>query len=303
MTYDTPSKPETRDLLPAGGSFTFPAPSYPVSKWTSSNSKIASVSKTGKVTAKKAGKVTITAVPKVKKGETAPEAVTYTITIEKPTIKGTTLRTFTGSKVTDFIKGTDKLKPSSFVSSKSDVLSIDANGVMTAHKSGKATITVFYPDGAKVKATFTVKLPNLKEVSGKITEGKKKKLTIRNKFKDVRMVSSNPNVATVDDNGKLIAVYPGRTEIRLMVGSKVYDTCAVEVLEPYFKTQGTRSLKIGKSLTPSVKNRGPSAFLYSSNENVVSVRGKKLKAVGSGTATIWLKIGNTTFSSFTVTVP
>lgn len=124
-------------------------------KFTSSNSKVVSVSASGTLKAKKVGKATITiSGSKVK--------TTIKVTVKKSEIK-TKKVSFKKKKLT-MKKGQIlfvgySLKPASatqkisFKSSKSSVVSVDSNGKLAAKKKGKATITI---KSGKKKATCTV---------------------------------------------------------------------------------------------------------------------------------------------------
>ena len=85
-----------------------------------------------------------------------------------------------------------------------------------------------------------------------MSQGKTKKLTIRNKSDQIRMVSSNPSVAIVDESGRVTAKDPGTAIINLMVGSEVYDSCTVTVLAPAFNQNGASlKLKLKKTVNPA----------------------------------------------------
>ena len=105
--------------------------------YTSSNSKIATVDKkTGKVTAKAAGKVTITA----KSGNLK---ATYTVTVKNPTLKLT--KTFASVKVGKTTRITAKATPSgkiTYKSSNKKVATVSSNGTVKGIKKGTAKITV-----------------------------------------------------------------------------------------------------------------------------------------------------------------
>jgi uncharacterized protein YjdB len=128
--------------------------------WTSSNKKVATVSASGKVTAKKTGTVKITA--KAENGK----LVTMTVKVVAKAKKPTKL-SITGAPGT-LKKGktaqlTVKVTPASatnlnvtFKSSKPSVLSVDKAGKLTAQKKGTATITV-KAGGKSAKKTVTVK--------------------------------------------------------------------------------------------------------------------------------------------------
>ena len=105
--------------------------------YTSSNSKIATVDKkTGKVTAKAAGKVTITA----KSGSLK---ATYTVTVKNPTLKLT--KTSATVKVGKTTKITAKATPSgkiTYKSSNKKIATVSSNGTVKGIKKGTAKITV-----------------------------------------------------------------------------------------------------------------------------------------------------------------
>lgn len=105
--------------------------------YTSSNRKIATVDKkTGKVTAKAAGKVTITA----KSGSLK---ATYTVTVKNPTLKLT--KTSATVKVGKTTKITAKATPSgkiTYKSSNKKIATVSSNGTVKGIKKGIAKITV-----------------------------------------------------------------------------------------------------------------------------------------------------------------
>ena len=105
--------------------------------YTSSNTKIATVDKkTGKVTAKAAGKVTITA----KIGNLK---ATYTVTVKNPTLKLT--KASASVKVGKTTRITAKATPSgkiTYKSSNKKVATVSSNGTVKGIKKGTAKITV-----------------------------------------------------------------------------------------------------------------------------------------------------------------
>ena len=120
--------------------------------WKSSNSKVASVDQFGKVTAKKAGKATITVTVGGKKA-TCKITVSQVILAKKSaTIK---VKKSFQIKVKESFKKGDVIK--SCKSSNKNVATVTNKGKITGKKAGKATITVTMKSGAKVKFTVTVK--------------------------------------------------------------------------------------------------------------------------------------------------
>ena len=125
-------------------------------RWSSSNVKVATVSQKGKVTAKKAGTVTITA--KASNGVKA----TCKVTIKNKAslkLKKTKGAVKVGKSLKIQVKSTfpknDKIK--SYKSSDSKIAKVDKKGKVTGKKKGTAKITVTTKSGAKATYKVTVK--------------------------------------------------------------------------------------------------------------------------------------------------
>ena len=131
-----------------------------VKLWKSSNTKVATVSKSGKITAKKTGKTTITVT--MKSGATAKctvkvqktKVTTKNLLIDK---KKATLKV--GKKVTlkvtrNPISATEKI---TWTSSNKKIATVSSKGVVTAKKAGTVTITAKSASGKKVTCKITVK--------------------------------------------------------------------------------------------------------------------------------------------------
>ncbi|GEM_PF-3247282 len=122
--------------------------------WKSSNKKIATVSKSGKITAKKPGSVTITAVVGTK-------TTKCKVTVKKPFIKlkksSITLKKV-GSQLILKTKVSSNLKDSiiKWKSSNQKVVKVTQNGELIALSKGTATITA-YIGTVKAKCKVTVK--------------------------------------------------------------------------------------------------------------------------------------------------
>ena len=119
-----------------------------ITKWASSNKKVATVDKNGKITAKKTGTATITVT--TKKGATASVKVkvqkgkvtTKKLTVTNVTNKKLTLKkgkTFTIKTSVTPITSPDKI---SYASSNKKIVTVDKKGKLKAVKKGTATITV-----------------------------------------------------------------------------------------------------------------------------------------------------------------
>ena len=172
----TPSYPVTdvilsqdkADLTKAGETLQLTAtvkPSYADNKtitWTSSDEKVATVDKDGKVTAVANGTVTITATSADGK-HSAIATITVKIAPEKLTL---TAENKTLTKVGETLQITAKIEPDNaydkliWKSSDERVATVDVDGKVTAAGNGKAIITATTEDGKLSESvTITVKIP------------------------------------------------------------------------------------------------------------------------------------------------
>ena len=137
--------------------------------------------------------------------------------------------------------------PTLFWSSNApDIVSVDQNGVVKALKAGTAVITASATDGSNVKAecTVTVTVPvssvTMSRSSLRIYEGKSYSLSAAVSpadatNKSLYWSSSNPDIASVDQNGKVTGHKPGVCTVfaQAQDGSKVFAACTVRVLHWY----------------------------------------------------------------------
>ena len=172
----TPSYPVTdvtlsqdkADLTKVGETLQLTAtvkPSYADNKtitWKSSDEKVATVDKDGKVTAVANGTATITATSADGK-HSATAAITVKIAPEKLTL---TAENKTLTKVGDTLQITAKIEPDNaydkliWKSSDERVTTVDVDGKVTAAGNGKAIITATTEDGKLSESvTITVKIP------------------------------------------------------------------------------------------------------------------------------------------------
>ena len=121
--------------------------------WKSKNKKVANVSKSGKVTAVKAGKTTITAKYKGK-------TYKFTITVKNAKLKYKSKTVSVGAVFTQVLTDANgkKIKDSSITwkSSDKNIAKISSKGKVTAKKKGKVKITATYK-GKKYTCNLTVK--------------------------------------------------------------------------------------------------------------------------------------------------
>lgn len=117
--------------------------------WTSSNTKVATVSSTGKVTAKAKGIATI----KVKNGNASK---TVKITVKNPYLNKKSVTLIKGK--TAQLKITGKVGKATFKSSNKKIATVTSGGKIKAKKKGKCTITV-KTNGITLKCKVKVKNP------------------------------------------------------------------------------------------------------------------------------------------------
>ena len=217
-------------------------------EWTSSNSKVASVSDKGVIKAKKPGTVTITC-----KTTDTGKVATCTVTVKKATVKSVSLDK---SKISLLAGGTMTLEASinpsnatnkdvKWTSSNKKVATVNSKGKVTAKSRGTATITCTTVDGEK-KATCKVtvvakKIEKIKLDRTSIKIGYSTTTTLKASVSPkgadkslVKWSSSNTKVAKVDKNGKVTAVGEGVAVITCKPadGSRAKAaTCKVEVFK------------------------------------------------------------------------
>ena len=216
--------------------------------YKSSNTKVASVTNKGKVTARKNGtsKITITSSADKKKKVVITVKVgtpVKAITIDKttPTVarkKSITLK----AKVTP---SNASNKSIIWSSSNQRIAKVSSKGKVTGVKNGTAKITAKAADGSGVKKTITVKVGTpvktitLNKTSEIIQPGQSfsvKATAAPSKATNKKVIwsSSNPGVATVNNSGKVTGVTAGTAKITAAAadGSNAKKTMTVVVKNP-----------------------------------------------------------------------
>lgn len=215
--------------------------------WKSSNPKVAAVSKSGKVTGKKAGTAKITANVG-KKNYTCKVTVKKAIKISKIQLNKSklTLNTGTTYKIKVSVspsKATDKTVV--WKSSSQSIASVDSKGLITAKKAGTAIITAKAKDGSEKKATCKVTVKKAKEPKTnrvkKLTLHSKKSVNINGTLqlsvdiqpdglkKTFTWRSSNPKIATVSSKGLVKGVSSGTVKITATTNDKWKDSISAYI--------------------------------------------------------------------------
>lgn len=212
--------------------------------WSSSKKSVATVSKSGKVKAKKNGTATITAKYQGKKYKciiTVKKAVPLkSIKLNKSSVK---------LEVDDYVQLKVKYNPSNttvdkeikWTSSNKNIVSVDEDGFIYANSTGTAKITAKV-GGKKATCKVTVKKPiieaediTLNKESLSIAVGEKTTLTATVSpsdatNKNVSWTSANEKVAVVNSYGIITAIGVGKTTITASIGD-VKKSCEVNVFD------------------------------------------------------------------------
>ena len=278
--------------------------------WTTSNSSIANVDQSGKVTAIGGGSATITAKAD-NQTATCTVAVTVPVTSISLDRESLTLEEEGTTVLTATIEPADATdKTITWSSSNTAIVTVDNAGKVTAVKEGSAIITA--KAGAKeAKCAVTVQkkvIPvssiTLNKTSLSLEKGASETLTATVSPEDatdktVTWNSSNAEVASVDENGKVTANSGGEAIIMAKAGEKTA-TCTVTVTVPVTSISLDReSLTLEEEstavLTATIKPADATDKTItwsSSNTAIVTVdNAGKVTAVKEGSAIITAKAG------------
>lgn len=235
--------------------------------FSSSDSKVASVNTYGKITAKKAGTVKITA--KIKNGEAS-----CTVKVQKTTVQlsAKTISLENGHSAKLKVKSSTG-HPVTFRSNKKSVAVVDEGGRITAKKPGTATITATV-DKTAASCTVTVRKPtvSLSKKSISLYRNKTFRLTVKSSSNSIPKWKSNKKSVATVDNGMITAVKNGTAIITVTIDG-VSKSCEVTVKKPVVKfAENEIIMAVGekKKVNVSVSSGNKPAF-SSSNASVVSV--------------------------------
>lgn len=193
-------------------------------KWSTSNKKVATVDRKGKVTAKGKGTCTITAACGSLKAKCRVTVKVPTITLSQKKI---TLCAGSFLKLIASVDGASQTV--TWKSSKTKVVSVK-NGQITANNEGTATITAS-ANGVSATCKVTVKPTlSLSATSMTLSVKQTEKLTamVRGSKKKVTWSSSNKSIASVDGKGNVTAKKNGTCTIKAKLG-KISVSCKVKV--------------------------------------------------------------------------
>ena len=207
--------------------------------WSSSNNSIATVDKSGKVTAKNGGSAIITA----RAGEkTATCSVIVTVPVESITLNKTEVTIEKGKSeiliaTIDPNDATDKTV--TWSSADNNIAEVSQDGKVTAKNGGNVIITASSGDvSAFCSVTVTIPVTNIRLNKSELPliKGQQEVLTATVEpeeatDKTVSWSSSDESIVSVDQNGQLLAVNAGAAIVTAKSGTKSA-TCSVTVTIP-----------------------------------------------------------------------
>ncbi|HAE17370.1 MAG TPA: hypothetical protein DCG51_12610, partial [Erysipelotrichaceae bacterium] len=296
--------------------------------WKSSNTAVATVDSTGKVTAVSNGTATITATTR-DGGYTD----TCTVSVSTPLIEVhlntdhlSLIKGETSYLTVSFVPETASDQTVIWSSSDPSVVTADNSGKVTAVSNGTAVITVKANDGGYTDTctvTVTTPLNGIALNKHTLTLSKNSSETLTVSFdpedasdKSVIWSSSDPSAASVDDNGTVTALKGGSTVITVTsVDGNYSDACTVAVIVPVTGialSQNTLSLNKGDTyqLASNVQpaDATDKTVTWESSDTAVATVDNtgKVTAVSNGTAAITVTSndgGYTDTCTVTVTTP
>ena len=283
--------------------------------WSSSKDSIATIDKDGNVKTVGEGDVTFTVKTEdggheasctIKIVKTGEEVAVTGVSLDKSTLK---LNKGARGKLTATVEPTNATNATnpavSWSSSKPEVATVDGEGNVSAVGGGTATITVTTVEGGfTATCEVTVNVP----VNGVSLDKEKAEMPVSGTLqltatvlpedasnKNVKWISTNTSVATVDPTGLVTAIAKGNATIIVETeDGKRTDKCEVTVSVPVESVSvnpATAELIVGRTLTleakvlPTEANQG---VVWSSTDDKVATVDENgiVTARAKGTATI-----------------
>lgn len=268
-------------------------------KWSSSNTAVATVDPTGTITPIKAGTTTITATAQDGSGVKATCNITIRQRVESITLDSESISIYINetNKLTATVLPTNATnKKVVWSSSDTSVATVNQEGLVSAIAVGKVQITASTQEGG-VKAVCEVEVvqpitkitlnssetSNATESSLYINETLQLSASVQPSnasYKSVLWTSSNPTVATVDQNGLVTTLSAGSTTITASAqdGTGIESSCLITVwLHAESVTLNQTSVRLYEgnqkkliaTVLPNEANKG--VTWQSSDESVASV--------------------------------
>lgn len=283
--------------------------------YSSTDESIAAVSAVGVITGRKAGTATITAAAQDGSGISASCVVTVVQHVTGIVLNMTKETLYIGQTLPLLATVSPDNAPDkrvTFSSSDETIAAVNAAGVVTAYKTGTATITASAQDGSGKQAacviTVIARISSIQLDPTAITIAVNQSVSTVNatvlpadaENTTLLWTSSNPSVATVDENGRITGQAPGQAVVTASAqdGSEQKASVSVTVVKA---KKGVTSIKLSKTSATILENKkltlkaklSPSSptnktVRWSSSDPAVATVSAKGVVVGvrAGTATI-----------------
>ena len=208
-----------------------------------------------------------------------------------------------------------------FASSAPEVVSVDSDGTLTAHALGSATITVTASNGMTAQCEVEVYLPVtdivLSDQSVDLLLSQTHTLTAsivpENATQDpeLRFVSSDTSIATVNASGLITAVGNGTCEVTVTTVNGKSAVCTVNVTNPITSlafAENTVALNVGDSYALDLEilplnNSDEQALVWDvSDDTVLMLEDRQITALKAGSCVVTVTAPNGLSDQCTVTV-
>ena len=228
-------------------------------RWSSSNTKVATVSSSGVIKAAGNGTCKITATTTDGTNLSASFNITVNIKATKITLDKTKIELTTGKeteKITSSIEPSIANKAVKYTSSNTSIATVSSDGVVTAVGSGTCRIIAATTDGSKVTAscdvTVDIKTTGMKLDKTNYTFNKAETIKINpvitpsKASKKLTWTSSNTKVAIVSSDGKVTPVGKGTCKITATTtdGTNLSAICNITSNVEYQKGDVNRDGKV-----------------------------------------------------------
>lgn len=242
--------------------------------WLSSDESVAAVDEDGTVHALQKG----TAVIMVEIGG---ETFSYRVCVVEPILSSKTEKLYLGNQTTLTVRGgSGKVR---WKTSDKKIATVK-NGVVTAKKVGKATITATR-NGFTMQCKVTVLKPAFKNTKLNIQLGEKAKLKVNGGTQKPVFKSSDPSIVYVNANGRVLGKKLGKATVTATVDGYTL-RCTVTVFS-HMLNRSSLTLEAGSSQTLTVIGGSGKTTWKSSNTKVASVNAKGVvTGKSAGTANI-----------------
>ena len=257
-------------------------------RWSSSNTKVATVSSSGVIKAAGNGTCKITATTTDGTNLSASFNITVNIKATKITMDKTKIELTTGKeteKITSSIEPSIANKAVKYTSSNTSIATVSSDGVVTAAGSGTCRIIATTTDGSKVTAscdvTVDIKTTGMKLDKTNYTFNKAETIKINpvitpsKASKKLTWTSSNTKVAIVSSDGKVTPVGKGTCKITATTtdGTNLSASCNITSNVEYQKGDVNRDGKVNVSDVLYTMNKYMKGILTDEEKVIAEVTG------------------------------